>query len=219
MSLPHCQFSHVFLFLPHLPFPTSLSPSPPFFLSFSHFSCDISLSLCLISTPSSLSPSGPAVGRHACVVCGRLPGQCQEWCHHGQLVRHGDPARDRHQQPTAPAQAAPCHPGDGLTHLTLCSCLLSHRECPGPIPAPAGVANPQSTVLRVANPESAHSSSVLSDIPCSAQSLTGLSLRVGHPSGLPASPLLPTLSLSYTPQQKDPIPEKNPNSYGSLQVP
>lgn len=41
--------------------------------------------------------------------------------HHVCPVGHRDPERDRHQQPTAPPQTAPGHPGDGLAHQPLSS--------------------------------------------------------------------------------------------------
>lgn len=85
------------------------------------------------------------------MVCGCLPGQCQEWCHHGQLVGHRDPARDRYQQPAAPAQAAPCHPGDGLTHLTLSSSLFPHGECPEANLSPGCLKAPP-LIFRLTNP-------------------------------------------------------------------
>ena len=55
------------------------------------------------------------MGRHARLVRRRLPGQRQVRCHHVCLIRHRDPARDRHLQPAAPAEAPAGHPGDGVT--------------------------------------------------------------------------------------------------------
>lgn len=69
-----------------------------------------------------------ALGGDACLVCGGLPGQCQEWRHHVRLVGHGDPAGDRHQQCPAQAQAPPGHPGDGVTDEPLSSTYLQDCE-------------------------------------------------------------------------------------------
>lgn len=63
----------------------------------------------------------PAVGGDASLVCGSLSRQREERSHHVGAVRHRDPERDRHQQPSAPPQTAPGHPGDGLTHQPLCT--------------------------------------------------------------------------------------------------
>ncbi len=54
-----------------------------------------------------------AVGRDAGVVRGGVPREREERRHHVGAVGPGDPARDRHQQPAAPPQAAPRDPGDG----------------------------------------------------------------------------------------------------------
>lgn len=61
-----------------------------------------------------------ALGWDACLVCGCLPSKCQEWCHHVSPVRHRDPAGDRHQQPSAQAEAAAGHPGDYVTNQPFC---------------------------------------------------------------------------------------------------
>lgn len=87
------------------------------------------LSLSLLTPPHSRLPMASALGGHACVVRGCLSGQCQERRHHGQPVRHGDPEGNWHQQSPAQAQAAPCHSGDGVTHVTLSACFLPHCEC------------------------------------------------------------------------------------------
>lgn len=61
-----------------------------------------------------------ALGWDACLVCGCLPSKRQEWCHHVSPVRHRDPAGDRHQQPSAQAEAAAGHPGDYVTNQPFC---------------------------------------------------------------------------------------------------
>lgn len=60
-----------------------------------------------------------AVGGHAGLVRGRLPRQRQVRRHHVRALRPGDTAGDRHQQPAAPAEAAPGHPGDGVADVTV----------------------------------------------------------------------------------------------------
>lgn len=70
----------------------------------------------------------PAVGGHACLVCGSLSCQCEEWSHHVSPVRHRDPEGDWHQQPFAPTQTAPGHPGDGLPHQPLCTTHLQNGK-------------------------------------------------------------------------------------------
>lgn len=117
------------LLIPHLPVfslssPTRLclaaSVSSP--ANFPH------LSLSLLTPPHSCFSTASALGGHACLVCGRLPGQCQERRHHGQPVRHGDPEGNWHQQPPAQAQATPRHSGDGVAHITLSTRFLPHCE-------------------------------------------------------------------------------------------
>ena len=69
-------------------------------------------------------PAPPAVAGHAGMVRGGVPGQREERRHHVGAVGHGDPAGDRHQQPAAPPQAPPRHPGDGVAHQPLGSAHL-----------------------------------------------------------------------------------------------
>lgn len=69
-----------------------------------------------------------ALGGDACLVCGSLSGQCQEWRHHVRPVGHRDPTGDRHQQCPAQAQAPPGHPGDGVPDEPLSSPYLQDGE-------------------------------------------------------------------------------------------
>lgn len=62
------------------------------------------------------APWWPAVGGHAGLVRGGVPSQREERGHHVGAVRHGDPKRNRNQQPFAPPQAAPGHPGNHVPH-------------------------------------------------------------------------------------------------------
>ena len=80
----------------------------------------------LLFTSCFLPP--PAMGGDASVVRRSLSRQREERCHHGQPVGHGDPEGDRHQQPPAPAQTPPGHPGNGLPHQSVCAREHSLRK-------------------------------------------------------------------------------------------
>lgn len=69
------------------------------------------------------------VAGHAGLVRGGVSRQREKRRHHVGAVRHGDPEGDRHQQPPAPPQAAPGHPGDGVPHQPLRTTHLPNREC------------------------------------------------------------------------------------------
>lgn len=77
---------------------------------------------------SCLVSFNPAVGGDASVVRRSLSRQREERRHHGQPVGHGDPERDRHKQPPAPAQTPPGHPGNGLPHQSVCAREHSLRK-------------------------------------------------------------------------------------------
>lgn len=72
----------------------------------------------------------PALGGDAGLVRGRLPGQCEKRGHHVRPVGHGDPAGDRHQQPSAPAEAAPRHPGDHVPDQPVGAPHVQDGTCP-----------------------------------------------------------------------------------------
>ncbi|MEQ2190326.1 hypothetical protein GOODEAATRI_034619, partial [Goodea atripinnis] len=56
---------------------------------------------------------------NASLVCGGVPCQREEWCHHVRPFGHRDPEGDWNQQPPAQAQTSSGHPGDGLPHQPL----------------------------------------------------------------------------------------------------
>lgn len=128
--LSSCLSFHLSLFIPRLPVFCLSSPTCLCLTTSVSLPANLlHLSLSPLTPPHSRLPMASALGGHACVVRGCLSGQCQERRHHGQPVRHGDPAGNWHQQSPAQAQAAPCHSGDGVTHVALCACLLPHCEC------------------------------------------------------------------------------------------
>lgn len=53
------------------------------------------------------------------MVRGSMPCQRKERRHHGKSVRHRDSEGDRHQQPSAQAQAPLGHPGNGVPDESL----------------------------------------------------------------------------------------------------
>lgn len=60
-----------------------------------------------------------AVGGHAGLVCGRVPGKCQVRRHYERAQRHGNSARDRHQQSAASPEAPIGHPGNGFADFAV----------------------------------------------------------------------------------------------------
>jgi len=71
---------------------------------------------CCCVMPTVLYCVYTAMAWNASMVRGRMPRQRQEWSNHVCSVGSRDPARDWHQQPTSPTEAASCHSGDGQHH-------------------------------------------------------------------------------------------------------
>lgn len=72
------------------------------------------------------------MGGHACLVRGCVQSQREERGHHVGAIRHGDPKRDRNQQPPASPQAQIGHPGNHVPHQPLSPAHLQNGTALSP---------------------------------------------------------------------------------------
>lgn len=69
-----------------------------------------------------------ALAGNACLVCGSLPSQREEWGHHVCAVRHGDPERNWNQQSSASLKAPISNSGDGFPNESFSSSDIPNCE-------------------------------------------------------------------------------------------